>query len=146
MHIGISLYNFLHPIVVYLYILDYIIQKDFIEVPLCNGLYVFQQNLFSYFSILFNLQCICYLQSNIISGMHVLYMYTTYIIQHITYTTCVAIKKFDQKYGLRNTPNKMPIPGIAKTVLLPVHSNLDIANKSVRPFLFTISNNSLYLM
>ena len=25
-----------------------------------------------------------------------------------------------------------------------VHSNLDITNKSVRPFLFTISNNSLY--
>ena len=27
-----------------------------------------------------------------------------------------------------------------------VHSNLDIANRSVRPFLFTISNNSLYQM
>ena len=27
---------------------------------------------------------------------------------------------------------------------LVVHSNLDIVNKSVRPFLFTISNNSLY--
>ena len=25
-----------------------------------------------------------------------------------------------------------------------IHSNLDIANKSVIPFLFTISNNSLY--
>ena len=73
-------------------------------------------------------------------------MYSVYLcnIAYITYT--VAIKKFDQKYGLRNTPNKMPIPGIAKTMLLPVHSNLDIANKSVRPFLFTISNNSLYLM
>ena len=78
--------------------------------------------------------------------MHVLYMYTYLCnIAYITYT--VAIKKFDQKYGLRNTPNKMlPIPGIAKTVLLPVHSNLNIANKFVRPFLFTISNNSLYLM
>ena len=30
--------------------------------------------------------------------------------------------------------------------LMGVHSNLDIANKSVRPFLFTISNNSLYQM
>ena len=29
-------------------------------------------------------------------------------------------------------------------VLLLIHSNLDIANKSVRPFLYTISNNSLY--
>ena len=28
--------------------------------------------------------------------------------------------------------------------LMGVHSNLDIVNKSVRPFLFTISNNSLY--
>ena len=27
-----------------------------------------------------------------------------------------------------------------------VHSNLDIANKSIRPFLFTILNNSLYQM
>ena len=27
-----------------------------------------------------------------------------------------------------------------------IHSNLDIVNKSVRPFLFTISNNSLYQM
>ena len=27
-----------------------------------------------------------------------------------------------------------------------IHSNLDIVNKFVRPFLFTISNNSLYLM
>ena len=27
-----------------------------------------------------------------------------------------------------------------------VHSNLDIANKSIIPFLFTISNNSLYQM
>ena len=27
-----------------------------------------------------------------------------------------------------------------------VQSNLDIVNKSVRPFLFTISNNSLYQM
>ena len=29
---------------------------------------------------------------------------------------------------------------------LVVNSNLDIANKSFRPFLFTISNNSLYQM
>ena len=29
---------------------------------------------------------------------------------------------------------------------LVVHSNLDIVNKSVRPFLFTILNNSLYKM
>ena len=31
-------------------------------------------------------------------------------------------------------------------ILLLIHSNLDIANKSVRPFLFTISNKSLYQM
>ena len=29
---------------------------------------------------------------------------------------------------------------------LHIHSNLDITNKSARPFLFTISNNSLYQM
>ena len=28
--------------------------------------------------------------------------------------------------------------------IIKIHSNLDITNKSVRPFLFTISNNSLY--
>ena len=30
-----------------------------------------------------------------------------------------------------------------KNILILVHSNLDIVNKSVRPFLFTISNNSI---
>ena len=35
--------------------------------------------------------------------------------------------------------------GMLKTHL-HIHSNLDIGNKSVKPFLFTISNNSQYRM
>ena len=36
---------------------------------------------------------------------------------------------------------------VKKKVLFSyIHSNLDLTNKSVRPFLFTISNNSLYVI
>ena len=40
----------------------------------------------------------------------------------------------------------MLIRAYSKVLLLVGHSNLNIANKSVRPFLFTILNNSLYRM
>ena len=45
-----------------------------------------------------------------------------------------------------NNNNRRSNSGNRSSFRLQVHSNLDIANKSVRSFLFTILNNSLYQM
>ena len=44
------------------------------------------------------------------------------------------------------TPSSWLKPPTLYTIIYNSHSNLDLVNKSVRPFLFTISNNSLNQM
>ena len=51
---------------------------------------------------------------------------------------------FRSRFTLSWSHNKNSEKIVIQVCSKYIHSNLDIANKSVRPFLFTISNNSLY--
>ena len=62
-------------------------------------------------------------------------------------------KNIDKSIGNWSNLPKAPNPDVillkkarGMSTIYKVHSNLDIVNKSVIPFLFTISNKSLYQM
>ena len=64
------------------------------------------------------------------------HFYVIYILTIITGPPLTARKSYTR------TTHSVPPPPTHHFFF--IHSNLDITNKSVRPFLFTISNNSLY--